>query len=307
MQAMGLSLVNNTNLSYFKSAHKAEIFKLKGMLYEAQNDIDKAHQLYFTSIDLKDDEASAWLCWGRLCAARHERGLSDIAKARSQPHANHVLVRFCHDSAATCFLNDASAIEWPFVARDFSTLHLPAKRWPCVPMRQCVRHSHAAMQITEMTAKQHEYGENALACFFQALRYDAAASASIVPRMLAMMAFNSNKERDFNHLSAPMAQVVKEEIAQSSFPAAVLLPYLTYLVESLLRGEREMSKRLLNLVAGKFPQSLYLPMRTSLLHLRDCVTKWMKEEERARPAGEQVLSPPLTSLCPFQASRFQMR
>jgi hypothetical protein len=68
----------------------------------------------------------------------------------------------------------------------------------------------------------------------------------------------------------------------------VLLPYLTYLVESLLRGEREMSKRLLNLVAGKFPQALYLPMRTSLLHLRDCVTKWMKDDERSRPAGQQA-------------------
>lgn len=96
---MGLSLVNNTNLSYFKTAHKAEMFKLKGMLYEAQNELDKANQLYFTSIDLKDDDASAWLCWGRLLAARFERIVSDIAKTRAsaapgQPAgANSELVR----------------------------------------------------------------------------------------------------------------------------------------------------------------------------------------------------------------------
>ena len=104
---------------------------------------------------------------------------------------------------------------------------------------------------------------------------------------------------------APMAAVVKEEVSQGGFPAAVLLPYLTYLVESLLRGEREMSKRLLNLVAGKFPQALYLPMRTSLLHLRDCVQKWMKEEERSRPPSAQVWPPVGTavSVCRIAYSR----
>lgn len=90
---MGLSLVNNTNLSYFKTAHKAEMFKLKGMLYEAQDDIDKANQLFFTSVHLKDDEASSWLCWGRLCAARYERALLDAQKAQQAPNANPEMVR----------------------------------------------------------------------------------------------------------------------------------------------------------------------------------------------------------------------
>jgi uncharacterized protein YcgI (DUF1989 family) len=85
---MGLSLINNTTMSYFKRAHQAEMFKLKGMLYEAQGDTDKANQLFFTSVYLKDDEASSWLCWGRLCASRYERALSDAHK-----HANPEMVR----------------------------------------------------------------------------------------------------------------------------------------------------------------------------------------------------------------------
>jgi hypothetical protein len=97
---MGLSLVNNTNLNYFKQAHKAEMFKLKGMLYEAQDDIERASQLYFTSVDLKDDEAAAWLCWGRLCAARYERKLLDVTKARQQQPPNAELVRCPAPSAA---------------------------------------------------------------------------------------------------------------------------------------------------------------------------------------------------------------
>ena len=105
LQAMGLSLINNTNLNYFKNAHKAEMFKLKGMLYEAQEDIENANQLFFTSLDLKDDEAAAWLCWGRLCAARYDRKLSDAAKAREAARVqgvppNEELVRLCSSSSS---------------------------------------------------------------------------------------------------------------------------------------------------------------------------------------------------------------
>jgi hypothetical protein len=162
-----------------------------------------------------------------------------------------------------------------------------------------------AIQIAQIAKKQQEYAQNAVACFFQALRHDAQGSAVIVPRILAMLAVNSNKDSRLGvqppptssssgpaasattpTASSPLSQLVKEELAQG-FPAAVLLPHIAYLVESLLRGERDTSKRLLNLVANKFPQALYLPMRTSLLQLRDIVTKWMKEEERAH-SSEQV-------------------
>ena len=47
-------------------------------------------------------------------------------------------------------------------------------------------------QIAELSAKQQEFAESALACFFAALRHDAAAAAPLVPRMLAMMAHNAS-------------------------------------------------------------------------------------------------------------------
>jgi hypothetical protein len=87
-------------------------------------------------------------------------------------------------------------------------------------------------QIAEMIAKQAEYAESALACFFAALRYDAAAAAPLVPRMLAMMAHNSNSKRDGGGTGAPMAAVVKEELAYggcaSTLPACCKFIWLGF-------------------------------------------------------------------------------
>jgi hypothetical protein len=82
LQAMGLTLINNTNLSYFPNEQKAAVFKLQGMLFEAMDDSEQAAQLYFTSLHIKED-AQSWLMWGKLCASKGERCGQDIIKARS--------------------------------------------------------------------------------------------------------------------------------------------------------------------------------------------------------------------------------
>jgi hypothetical protein len=92
IQAMGLTLINNTNLSYFPSEHKAAVFKLQGMLFEAMGDAEQAMQLYFTSLSIKEDP-QAWLMWGKLCANRYDRTTVDISKARQLGEQSKQVVR----------------------------------------------------------------------------------------------------------------------------------------------------------------------------------------------------------------------
>jgi hypothetical protein len=89
---MGLTLINNTNLSYFPNDQKAAVFKLQGMLFEAMDDSEQAAQLYFTSLHIKED-AQAWLMWGKLCASKGERCGQDIIKARNLGEQSKNMVR----------------------------------------------------------------------------------------------------------------------------------------------------------------------------------------------------------------------
>ena len=159
------------------------------------------------------------------------------------------------------------------------------------------------MQKTEL--KVRECAKNALAAFCQALRLHAAAAAPVLPRLLALLAHDAAHDRDRPDSAPPALSAVRDEVVAGGVPAAVFLPYLSHLIEALLRGEREVAKRLLGVVAAKFPQAVYLPMRTSLLHLRACVTSWLREEDRrtaaataastasgeAAPAGDSAAAP----------------
>lgn len=89
---MGLTLINNTNLSYFPNEQKAAVFKLQGMLFEAMDDSEQAAQLYFTSLHIKED-AQSWLMWGKLCASKGERTANDIAKTRNLGEQSKTMVR----------------------------------------------------------------------------------------------------------------------------------------------------------------------------------------------------------------------
>lgn len=77
---LGLHLVNNTNLDYFRTEHHADIFKLKAMLYQAMDSFEESFQLYFTSVHIKSDEANTWLCWGSLCSSKYEALADQAAK-----------------------------------------------------------------------------------------------------------------------------------------------------------------------------------------------------------------------------------
>lgn len=102
-QAMGLTLINNTNLEYFPTEQQAAMFRLQGMLFEAMDDnAEQAAQLYFTALHIHDADAQSWLVWGKLCAAKAEKHAQDIAKGRGMEQSQKDLVR---PPPATCRLH----------------------------------------------------------------------------------------------------------------------------------------------------------------------------------------------------------
>jgi len=70
---LGLHLVNNTNLEYFKAEHHADIFKLKGLLHQALEEVEAAFKFFFTSAHIRGDEPHTWLCWGNLCSEKYDK------------------------------------------------------------------------------------------------------------------------------------------------------------------------------------------------------------------------------------------
>jgi hypothetical protein len=127
MQAMGLTLINNTNLSYFPNEQKAAVFKLQGMLFEVMDDSEQAAQLYFTSLHIKED-AQAWLMWGKLCANKAERCGNDIIKARGLGEQSKNMVR------ASTVVSAHRGLAWPGPAalqRASQPLGQHDKSWAC--------------------------------------------------------------------------------------------------------------------------------------------------------------------------------
>jgi hypothetical protein len=129
--------------------------------------------------------------------------------------------------------------------------------------------------VAQLKDRQRDYAQQALACFLQALRLNGPAyGATLMPRVLAMLAHNSFVS------PPPLAAVMREEMAQAPpLPPATILPHVNYLVEGLLRPEREMCRWLLLQVSKLSPQSIYVPVRTSLLMLRDAVQKLYKQQQ----------------------------
>lgn len=132
----------------------------------------------------------------------------------------------------------------------------------------------ACLQMRQLMSKQQEYTENAVACFFTALRIHSAYGPFLVPHLLAILSHNSFAN------PSPLHPVVKEEL-QQGLPAQVLLPHISHLVEGLTRGERDIAKWLLRHVAVSFPQAAYCPLRVGVYHARDSVQRWIKEHDNS--------------------------
>lgn len=65
----GLNLVNSTNLGFFDSTQKSEMFRLKAFFYNALKEKPKSNQAYCHAVQISPTYARAWIDWGTLCAS----------------------------------------------------------------------------------------------------------------------------------------------------------------------------------------------------------------------------------------------
>lgn len=63
----GLSILNNTNLDYFTLRQKAEMFRLKGLFFEAMGNLKEANQTFSHCLQICDSYGKGWLSWGHYC------------------------------------------------------------------------------------------------------------------------------------------------------------------------------------------------------------------------------------------------
>jgi hypothetical protein len=65
----GLNMVNSTNLTFFDTRQKAEMFRLKAIIYQLSNEKPKANQAFCHAVQMCPSYARTWIDWGRLCAS----------------------------------------------------------------------------------------------------------------------------------------------------------------------------------------------------------------------------------------------
>lgn len=65
----GLNLINNTNLAFFDSSQKSELFRLKATFLSSLGGRSKSNQSFCHAVQICPSYARAWVSWGGLCAS----------------------------------------------------------------------------------------------------------------------------------------------------------------------------------------------------------------------------------------------
>jgi transformation/transcription domain-associated protein len=65
----GLNLINTTNLSYFDSSQKSELFRLKAIFLASLRRTSKSNQAYCHSVQICPSHTKSWVSWGGLCSS----------------------------------------------------------------------------------------------------------------------------------------------------------------------------------------------------------------------------------------------
>jgi transformation/transcription domain-associated protein len=81
----GLTLINNTNLTYFSNMQKAEFYTLKGMFYSSLGQNEEASDCFGQAVQLDMNLPKAWAEWGRFNDKIHKdaNNLENAANAVS--------------------------------------------------------------------------------------------------------------------------------------------------------------------------------------------------------------------------------
>ncbi|ETW06733.1 hypothetical protein H310_02900 [Aphanomyces invadans] len=63
----GVTILNQTNLEYFDTRQKAELFRMKGLFMDALGDTHEANQAFSRCLQICDSYGKGWLSWGQYC------------------------------------------------------------------------------------------------------------------------------------------------------------------------------------------------------------------------------------------------
>mmetsp|Transcript_42172 Transcript_42172/g.63679 ORF Transcript_42172/g.63679 Transcript_42172/m.63679 type:complete len:1904 (+) Transcript_42172:2-5713(+) len=122
----GLNLVNTTNLSFFDSYQKSELFRLKAGFLASLGGRSKANQAYCHAVQICPSYARAWGCWGVLCSS-----LATLTESATPSDANKEVVATAAKKVAQ-YLAQAMGCYIETVqcdAHELNRNHLPACLW----------------------------------------------------------------------------------------------------------------------------------------------------------------------------------
>ena len=228
----GLNLVNTTNLSYFDSAQKSELFRLKASFLSSLGQRGKANQAYCHAVRVCPTYWKAWVEWGTLCSS-----LADFAE---YPDKNNVSTN----------LNDCvHHINFFLLLMIFLMFN---------------KYTHILQPDNNSSSsdkKVAQYLAQAMGCFFEAIQCNANRKTTMhIPRCLWML-------RKDAHTPGVLCQTLKDR--GSPLPEWVWLPWLPQLLTSLSRVESKAMKSILNGICLRYPQAVYYSLRAFYLERRD--------------------------------------
>lgn len=127
----GLNLVSTTNLSFFDSLQKSEIFRLKALFLKSLGSRSKANQAFCHALQISPDNARAWHSWGELCSSLATYAEEQVEKSSSGSEIDREAIASASKKvpqylaqAMGCFL-EAIRID----AHEWSRLYLPKCLW----------------------------------------------------------------------------------------------------------------------------------------------------------------------------------
>ena len=128
----GLNLINTTNLSYFDSSQKGELFRLKAIFLASLRRTSKSNQAYCHSVQICPSHTKSWISWGGLCSSlgsmtekqAEQARASGVDKIRESRTDSTKKVAQYLAQAMGCFI-EAIQID----PNEKSRIHLPRCLW----------------------------------------------------------------------------------------------------------------------------------------------------------------------------------
>ncbi|OSX75812.1 hypothetical protein BU14_0219s0012 [Porphyra umbilicalis] len=190
---VGLSQLNGTNMDMFNDRQKAQLFTLKGRLYDAMDHpVATVNLQYATALAQSEDVGSAWLAWARQCDKLHEvaavAGAASPSVTMGASPAAATLVGGAAGVAATPSAGTAGSGGAP--GTPVGTAPGGGTRPPGTPGSGAPDpRAAAAVAASPMDSLEQElqWREAAANCYLAAVRFGSRKARTFLPRALRLL------------------------------------------------------------------------------------------------------------------------